>query len=107
MKTVRAAIGNFPRARGFSKPSQRRELYRSLSTERSQQTDTTPHTPPSSSVPLSLYCWGTNDKGSIPTKEALEEGRNGGGGGAGNLLNRGGAIVDHPSKIDFKDAFGA
>ncbi|GFH47488.1 hypothetical protein CTEN210_03963 [Chaetoceros tenuissimus] len=55
------------------------------------------------STPLSLYCWGTDEKGSIPTKDILQEARSGGSGG---LLNRGGTVIDHPVKIDLQDATG-
>lgn len=53
---------------------------------------------------LSLYFWGTNQKGSIPTKDILEEGRKGVNGGG--LLERGGVVIDHPVKINLEDAFG-
>ena len=55
------------------------------------------------SSPLSLYCWGTDEKGSIPTKDILQEARSSGSGG---LLNRGGTVIDHPVKIDVQDATG-
>jgi hypothetical protein len=54
--------------------------------------------------PLSLYFWGTNQKGSIPTKDVLEEGRKGA--ISGGLLDRGGVVIDHPVQIDLEDAFG-
>jgi hypothetical protein len=54
--------------------------------------------------PLSLYFWGTNQKGSIPTKDVLAEGRKGA--VSGGLLDRGGVVIDHPVKIDLGDAFG-
>ena len=100
MATIRAAIGKVARVSRSRNPS-RRELYKSLSTQ-SQTQAQAPEEPS-----LSLYCWGTNDKGSIPTKDVLKDGKSGGSGGAGNLLNRGGTIVDHPAKIDLHDAFGA
>jgi len=53
---------------------------------------------------LSLYCWGTNDNGSIPTKDVLAAGRSG---ESSTLLSkRGGPVIDHPAKIDVEDAFG-
>lgn len=54
--------------------------------------------------PLSLYFWGTNQKGSIPTKDVLEEGRKGA--ISGGIIDRGGVVIDHPVKIDLEDAFG-
>lgn len=53
---------------------------------------------------LSLYCWGTSAKGTIPVKEVLEEGRSSSGGSS--MLNRsGGTVIDHPREIDLLDAF--
>lgn len=53
---------------------------------------------------MSLYCWGTNDNGSIPTKDVLAAGRSG---ESSTLLSkRGGPVIDHPAKIDVEDAFG-
>lgn len=57
----------------------------------------------SESTPFSLYCWGTDEKGSIPTKDILQEARSGASGG---LLNRGGTVIDNPVKIDLQDATG-
>ena len=59
-------------------------------------------------IPYDMLSWGTVNKGSIPVKNALEEGRRGvdGGGAAANLLNRGGAIIDHPQIINLGEAFG-
>lgn len=87
--------------------------YRCLSTARTKDTTdtmnaTTTAVPP---IPYEVLSWGTINKGSIPVKSALEEGKRGadgggGGGAAANLLNRGGAIVDHPQIIDLGEAFG-
>ena len=99
MIPCRTAIRRLSKVRG-DLASRGTSMHRHLSTKSS------PSNPESESKPLSLYCWGTNDKGSIPTKEILEEGKSGGAGGASNLLNRGGAIIDHPMKIDLGDAFG-
>jgi len=68
-------------------------------------TRTTTAVPP---IPYEMFSWGTMNKGSIPVKSALEDGKSGvdGGGAAANLLNRGGAIMDHPQIIDLGEAFG-
>lgn len=69
-------------------------------------------TTPRSATIKDLYCWGTSDKGTIPTKEALESGRGAVSSGDASLVNldrlKGstGTIIDRPTKIDIQDAFG-
>ncbi len=57
----------------------------------------------------SLYFWGTPNKGTIPTAEALESGR-GNGETGGSLVNlerfTGSSVIDYPTEIDSQDAFG-
>ena len=111
MITIRTSIGRFAKASSRSSHVARRQIQwsQSLSTStKAAEAETEGNSQTENDTkPLSLFCWGTNDKGSIPTKEFLEEGRSGSSSGAGNLLNRGGAIVDHPVEIDLEDAFGA
>ena len=80
----------------------KRQVSKSLSTDSKDASSDTQ----SESKPLSLYCWGTSQKGSIPTKDVLEEGRSGGASATSSLLNRKGSVFDHPVKIDLEDAFG-
>jgi hypothetical protein len=109
MITIRTSIGRFAKASSRSSHASRRQIQWSQSLSTSTKAAETEGNSQSENdtKPLSLFCWGTNDKGSIPTKEVLEEGRSGTTSGAGNLLNRGGAIVDHPVEIELEDAFGA
>ncbi len=55
----------------------------------------------------SLYFWGTNQGGSLPSKDVLSTGRDGKptNNVAEKLLNKA-TIVDHPLEIDLEDAFG-
>lgn len=60
----------------------------------------------------SIYFWGTTAKGTIPTKEVLAVGREDIGGnedtGIMNLdrFRSGSTVIDVPTEIDLKDAFG-
>lgn len=57
----------------------------------------------------SLYCWGTNQDGSLPSKEVLETGRSTSTSTAAEILMskaRKGTVIDHPIAIDLEDAFG-
>lgn len=58
--------------------------------------------------PLSLFFWGTSNKGTMPTDTVLEEGRSAVNtrNPAGKMLSRGGKVIDHPVKIDLENAFG-
>lgn len=58
---------------------------------------------------MSLYCWGTNQDGSLPLKEVLETGRSTSTSNAAEMIMskaRKGTAIDHPVAIDLEDAFG-
>ena len=74
---------------------------RFLSTAQTENVDSVADKP---SIPYDMLSWGTINKGSIPVKSALEEGKRGG--PAANLLNRGGTVLDHPQIINVNEAFG-
>mmetsp|Transcript_302 Transcript_302/g.501 ORF Transcript_302/g.501 Transcript_302/m.501 type:complete len:456 (-) Transcript_302:36-1403(-) len=99
MSTLCRIVANI-NLKGLYRSPMKREL-RSFSTA---NTDDVSSVKNESNEPHSLYFWGTNQKGSIPTKDVLEEGRKGA--VSGGLLDRGGVLIDHPVKIDLGDAFG-
>jgi alpha-tubulin suppressor-like RCC1 family protein len=68
------------------------------------------NTKDSNNVSYSLYCWGTNNKGTLPLKELLKESKSGNASEstAGNILNRRSSekVYDHPVSVDLDEAFG-
>uniref|UniRef100_A0A7S2R0I9 RCC1-like domain-containing protein n=1 Tax=Eucampia antarctica TaxID=49252 RepID=A0A7S2R0I9_9STRA len=54
-------------------------------------------------MPYSLFMWGTNQKGSIPLPDILEEGKSGS--STSNLL-KSKRVYDHPMQIDLEKAYG-
>ena len=59
--------------------------------------------------PKSLYCWGTSNKGTIPTQEVLESGRSSDDGEAIVNLDRfkSGLVIGSPTEINVQAAFGS